>query len=161
MKKEWCDLDIMQIQWICKWLKQIKMKRCQNIDDIKFYCQEFNVISVTVVKADKFNQYICAQWFVDRFSLDFKHRTVHKCYLNIDNSVIIKYEIIYEFVLILMKKKQVFNAFEKSAERVSDLNKLVSATCNDKGSIFLLNELCKASVMKWKMKNILMNKLMK
>ena len=43
-----------------------------------------------------------------------------------------KYKTIYDFVLTLMKKEQILNVFEKSAERASDLNKLVSATCNNK-----------------------------
>ena len=72
-----------------------------------------------------------------------------------------KYETIYGFILTLMKKEWVFNALEGFTEKISDLNKLVSATYNDKGPISLLNEPCKASVMKWKMKNTLINKLMK
>ena len=60
----------------------------------------------------------------------------------------IKYKTIYGFILTSVKKEQVFNAFEESAEKISDLNKLISATCNDKDSILLLNELCKASMVK-------------
>ena len=41
------------------------------------------------------------------------------------------------------------------------MDKLVSAICNDKGSIPLLNESCKASVVKWKVENMLMDKLVK
>ena len=72
-----------------------------------------------------------------------------------------KYEIIYDFVLTLMEKEWIFNAFKKSVEKISDLNKLVSATHNNKDSISLLNESCKVPVVKWKVKNTLMNKLMK
>ena len=36
------------------------MKECQNINDVKFYCWEFNVISAAVVKAGKLDQYTCA-----------------------------------------------------------------------------------------------------
>ena len=72
-----------------------------------------------------------------------------------------KYKTIYDFILTSIKKKWVFNAFKKSAEKVSDLNKLISATCNDKDSISLLNEPCKTSMMKWKVKDMLMDKLMK
>ena len=137
------------------------MKECQNMNDVKFYCQEFNVVSVTIVKTGKLNQYICVQWFVNELFLNFKCRTACKCHLNINDSVIMKYEIIYRFVLTLIKKEWIFNAFEKSAEKVSDLNKLVSAICNDKSLISLLDELCKASMMKWKVEDMLMNKLMK
>ena len=59
-----------------------------------------------------------------------------------------KYETIYDFVLTSVKKEQILNVFEKSTERVFDLNKLVSATCNNKGPIPLLNEPCKVSMMK-------------
>lgn len=72
-----------------------------------------------------------------------------------------KYKTIYNFVLTLMKEKQVLNAFEESAEKTSDLNKLVSATHNDKGLISLLDKPHKASVVKWKADDILMNKLAK
>ena len=61
MKKEWHDLDIMQIQQTHEWLKQIKTKECQDINDIKFYCQEFNMVSAAVAKAGKLDQYIYAQ----------------------------------------------------------------------------------------------------
>ena len=47
-----------------------------------------------------------------------------------------------------MKEEQVFNALEEFTEKISDLNKLVSATHNDKDSIPLLDEPHKASVMK-------------
>ena len=47
-----------------------------------------------------------------------------------------------------MKKEQVLNVFEEFIEKVSDLNKLVSATCNDKGPIPLLDESHKASMVK-------------
>ena len=57
MKKEWHNSDIMQIQWTCEWLKQIKMKECQDMNDIKSYYWEFNVILMTVARADKLNQY--------------------------------------------------------------------------------------------------------
>ena len=148
MKKEWYDSDIMQIQWICEWLKQIKMKKCQNMNNVKFYCQKFNVVSAAVAKANKLNQYTHVQWFIDELSSDFKCRTVCKCHLNINDFVTMKYETIYGFVLTLMKKKQVLNALEKSAEKISDLNKLVSATHNNKDSIPLLDKFCKASMMK-------------
>ena len=59
-----------------------------------------------------------------------------------------KYKTIYGFVLTLMEKEQVFNALEESAERTFNLNKLVSAICNNKSSIPLLNEPHKAPVMK-------------
>ena len=119
------------------------------------------MISVAVAKADKLNQYICAQWFIDELSLNFKHRTVCKCHLNINDSMTMKYEIIYEFILILMKKEWIFNVFEKSAEKTSDLNKLISATCNNKSPIPLLNEPCKTPVVKWKTENMSVDKLMK
>ena len=72
-----------------------------------------------------------------------------------------KYKTIYDFILISMEKEQVLNAFEKSAEKTSDLNKLVSAIYNDKDPIPLLNEPHKASMMKWKVKDMLMDKLVK
>ena len=75
--------------------------------------------------------------------------------------MIIKYEIIYEFVLTSVKKEQVFNAFKKFAEKIFNLNKLISATCNNKSSISLLNESHKTSVVKWKVKNMSVNKLIK
>ena len=114
-----------------------------------------------VIKADKLNQYIYAQWFINRFSLNFKHRTACKYHLNINNSITMKYKNIYNFILILMKKEWILNAFEKSAEKVSDLNKLVSVTHNNKNSISFLNESCKTSVMKWKAEDMSVNKLMK
>ena len=58
-----------------------------------------------------------------------------------------KYKIIYNFILTSVKKEQVFNAFKKFAEKISDLNKLVSVTNNNKDSIPLLNEFYKTSVM--------------
>ena len=72
-----------------------------------------------------------------------------------------KYKTIYDFILASVKKEQIFNAFERFAEKTSDLNKLVSATHNDKGSIPLLDEPHKALVMKWKMENTSINKLAK
>ena len=81
--------------------------------------------------------------------------------MNINDSVTMKYKTIYEFILTLMKEEWVFNVFEESAEKTFDLNKLVSATCNDKGLNSLLNKSCKALMMKWKVKDILMNKLTK
>ena len=51
-------------------------------------------------------------------------------------------------MLISVKKKQILNTFKESTEKVSDLNKLISATHNDKDPIPLLNEPHKASVMK-------------
>ena len=80
--------------------------------------------------------------------MNFKHKTVHKYYLNINDSVTMKYETIYDFILALVKKEQILNAFKESAEKAFNLNKLVSATHNDKDPIPLLNEPCKASVMK-------------
>ena len=59
-----------------------------------------------------------------------------------------KYKTIYGFILTSVEKEQVLNVFKESTEKVSDLNKLVSVTHNDKGLIFLLDEPCKASVMK-------------
>ena len=59
-----------------------------------------------------------------------------------------KYKIIYDFILTLVKEEQVFNVFEKFIEKISDLNKLVSVTHNDKGSIPLLNEPHKVLVVK-------------
>ena len=93
--------------------------------------------------------------------MNFKCRTACKCHLNINDSVIIKYKIIYDFVLTLMKKEWIFNAFKKSAKKTFNLNKLIFITCNNKGSILLLNEPHKVSVVKWKVKNMLMNKLVK
>ena len=119
------------------------------------------MISMTVAKTNKLNQYICVQWFINELSLNFKCRTACKCHLNINDSVTMKYETIYDFVLILMKKEWILNTFEKSAEKTFNLNKLVSATYNDKDSISLLNEPYKASVVKWKVKDISVNKLMK
>ena len=58
-----------------------------------------------------------------------------------------------------MKEEQVLNVFEESAERASDLNKLVSVTCNDKGPIPLLDEPCKAPVVKWKVEDTSVDKL--
>ena len=72
-----------------------------------------------------------------------------------------KYETIYDFVLALMEKEWVFNAFKESAKKISDLNKLVSAICNNKDPILLLNEPHKISVMKWKVKNMSVDKLIK
>ena len=72
-----------------------------------------------------------------------------------------KYKTIYDFILISVKKEWVFNAFEKSAEKVFDLDKLVSATHNNKDPIPLLNEPCKAPVVKWKVENTSVDKLMK
>ena len=72
-----------------------------------------------------------------------------------------KYETIYEFILTSMKEEQVLNAFEESAERASDLNKLVSVTCNDKGPIPLLNEPCKTPMVKWKAEDTSVDKLAK
>ena len=119
------------------------------------------MVSVAVVKAGKLDQYTHAQWFVDGFPSDFKRRTACKCHLNINDPVIMKYKTIYDFVLILMEKKQVFNALKESAEKTSDLDKLISAIYNNKDSIPLLNEPCKASVVKWKVEDTLMNKLIK
>ena len=131
------------------------------MNDIKFYCQKFNVISAAVARAGKFNQYIYAQWFVDKLLLDFKHKTACKCHLDIDDPVIMKYETIYDFILTSVKEEQILNALEESAEKVFDLNKLVSATYNNKGPISLLNEPCKASVVKWKAEDTSVNKLIK
>ena len=72
-----------------------------------------------------------------------------------------KYKTIYDFILTLMKKEWVFNVFEESAEKTFNLNKLISATHNNKGSIPLLDEPCKALMMKWKAENMLMDKLTK
>ena len=72
-----------------------------------------------------------------------------------------KYKTIYRFILTSVKKEQIFNAFEESAEKVFDLNKLVSVTHNDKGPISLLNEPCKVSVVKWKVEDTSVNKLVK
>ena len=116
---------------------------------------------MAVVKASKLDQYIYAQWFINELFSDFKCRTACKYHLNINDSMIMKYEIIYDFVLALMEKEWVFNAFEGSAEKISDLNKLVSATHNNKGPIPFLNKPYKVSVMKWKVENISVNKLAK
>ena len=93
--------------------------------------------------------------------MNFKHRTACKCHLNINDLVTIKYKTIYDFILISVEKEQIFNVFKESAEKVFDLNRLVSATHNDKNLISLLDKLYKASVMKWKIKNTLVNKLTK
>ena len=161
MKKEWHDLNIMQIQQTHKWLKQIKMKECQNMNDVKSYCQEFNVVSVAVAKAGKLNQYIHAQWFINGLPSDLKCKTAHKCHLDINDPVTMKYETIYGFVLTSMEEEWILNAFKRSAEKASDLNKLVSATHNNKDPIPLLNEPHKASVVKWKAENMSVNKLTK
>ena len=72
-----------------------------------------------------------------------------------------KYKTIYDFILTLVKKEQVLNTLKESTERIFDLNKLVSATHNNKDSISLLNESCKTSVMKWKAEDISVDKLTK
>ena len=72
-----------------------------------------------------------------------------------------KYKTIYDFILILMKKEYILNIFKESVKKISDLNKLVSATHNNKNSNPLLNESHKAPVMKWKAENTSVNKLMK
>ena len=60
-----------------------------------------------------------------------------------------------------VKKKWIFNIFEKSTEKISDLNKLVSVIYNNKNLISFLNEFYKIPMMKWKVKNISVNKLIK
>ena len=72
-----------------------------------------------------------------------------------------KYKIIYNFILTLIKKEWIFNAFEESAEKTFHLNKLISATHNNKNPILFLNKSHKTPVVKWKMKNMSVNKLMK
>ena len=72
-----------------------------------------------------------------------------------------KYETIYEFVLTSVKKKQILNILEESIKKISDLNKLVSVTHNDKDPISLLNEPHKALMMKWKTEDMSVDKLMK
>ena len=72
-----------------------------------------------------------------------------------------KYKTIYDFILTLMKKKWIFNTFKKSVKKTSNLNKLISITCNNKDSIPLLNEPCKAPVVKWKIEDISVDKLVK
>ena len=60
-----------------------------------------------------------------------------------------------------MKKEQILNAFKEFTEKAFDLNKLVSATYNDKDSIPLLNEPHKVPVVKWKVEDTSVNKLIK
>ena len=72
-----------------------------------------------------------------------------------------KYETIYNFILTSVKKEQIFNTFEESAEKIFNLNKLISVICNNKDLISLLNELCKAPVVKWKIENMSVDKLIK
>ena len=97
------------------------------MNGVKSYCQEFNVISAAVTRAGKLDQYTHAQWFIDRLPSDFKCRTACKCHLDINDPVTMKYKTIYGFVLTSVEKEQVLNALKGSAERASDLNKLVSA----------------------------------
>ena len=63
------------------------------------------MVLVTVARAGKLDQYICAQWFIDGLSLNFKCRTACKCHLNINDFVTMKYETIYGFILTLVEEE--------------------------------------------------------